>query len=150
MSNPTIPTLRTKCSARRQCLPRHKTRHGKRPTARWPGGANGVVFWARTVSVTLLDVTLQYSTRTHESLWMMTIRNPVACIVIRHSHARKEAQLEQYLLRHEAQAPVLASPALARALSTTAHARQTGHSGSLDSPIGMPCVAMSNVWSSIA
>ena len=51
---------------------------------------------------------------------------------------------------HDAQTPLLAIPALSRALSTTAHAKQDGQCGSLLLLVALPCVVIVNVWSSIA
>lgn len=51
---------------------------------------------------------------------------------------------QQYLSKHAAQMPLRATPVRLRARSTTAHARQAGHSGSVDSLAfaGYPCVPM--------
>jgi len=59
---------------------------------------------------------------------------------------------QQYLAKQLSHTPLLVSPALSRARSTTAHARHAGHSGSVGAPAsaGKPCVAMIKVWSSIA
>ena len=59
---------------------------------------------------------------------------------------------QQYLEKQSEQTPDLSVPALARARSTTAHARHAGQSGSVDAPAsaGRPCVAITNVSSIIA
>lgn len=59
-------------------------------------------------------------------------------------------QLQQYLSMQVSHTPPRSSPARALERSTTAHAKHAGHAGSFIPATGMPCVATSNVWASIA
>jgi len=57
---------------------------------------------------------------------------------------------QQYLLKQLAQTPSLATLDLFRARSTTAQARQAGHSGSILLEPELPCMAIAVTWFSIS